>query len=102
MMLEWYSLETGGYLYLGAGHDFARALAQAAAVRACAAAACPATPLPWPFYLIGTRDSFTHELVTKATQVGCCQNINDLMRCGHPGTSGALVPEHFDKLIEAA
>ena len=48
------------------------AVAQAAAATVCAnthgiKGLLP--PFPWPFYLIGTRDSFTYELVVKRQQV---------------------------------
>ena len=52
-----------------AGEEFAMALAQAAAARVCATTLGVSSPFPWPFYLIGTRDSFTFELVVQSSQV---------------------------------
>ena len=50
------------------------ALAQAAAARVCASACGTpaAAPFPWPYYLIATRDSFTHALVAQTSQVTSC------------------------------
>ena len=53
------------------GLEFATALAQLAA--AAAAAGKARHKLPWPHYLIATRDSFTTQLLQKATQASWCQ-----------------------------
>lgn len=46
-------------------------LAVAAATAASPGERAQAGQFPWPYYLIGTRDSFTNELVKLQTQVGC-------------------------------
>ena len=44
-------------------------LAAATAAAATAAERARAGPFPWPYYFIGTRDSFMHELVPVRSQV---------------------------------
>ena len=44
-------------------------LAASAAAAATPAERARAGPFPWPYYFIGTRDSFTHELVPVQSQV---------------------------------
>lgn len=51
------------------GKAFSMALAQAAVATVAADKRALLPPFPWPLYLIGTRDSFTHELVT------CCSKV---------------------------
>ena len=45
------------------------ALAQCASATVCAGSKGTLPPLPWPFYLIGTRDSFTYQLVMHSSKV---------------------------------
>ena len=55
----------------------AGALALAAAASAAAGALRTAAgPFPWPTYFIGTRDSFTHRLVPRRSQVRCLMSLH--------------------------
>jgi len=55
-------------------------LAVAAATAASPGERAQAGQFPWPYYLIGTRDSFTNELVKVQTQVRCI-NCTTMYSC---------------------
>lgn len=55
-----------------AGAALATALAQLSAASAAAVGGRQRARLPWPLYLIGTRDSFTTALLQQTDQVGGC------------------------------
>ena len=61
-----------------ASTDAASLLVQAAAAAAAASAGerAHAGPFPWPYYFIGTRDSFKYELVQRTEQVSMLSNGN--------------------------
>ena len=56
-------------LYPCAGAAMATALAQLSAASAAAGSGRQRVRVPWPLYLIGTRDSFTTALLQQTTQV---------------------------------
>ena len=57
-------------------------LAVAAASAASPGERAQAGQFPWPYYLIGTRDSFTNELVKVQTQVSLMKLHTNTFLCG--------------------